>query len=65
MASKRAQKIYIERGAVAETTNDDLRRWTGPSALNVRGIEKVGSSVLQLSAITHNLIRWIAPGGPQ
>lgn len=64
MASKRAQRIYIERGAVAETINGDLRRWRGLSAFNVRGIEKV-SSVVLWSAITHNLIRWIALGGPQ
>jgi transposase len=63
MATKRAQRIYVERGAVAETINGDLRRWRGFSAFNVKGIEKV-SCVALWSAITHNLIRWIALGGP-
>ncbi len=64
MASKRAQRIYVERGAVAETINGDLRRWRGLSAFNVKGIRKV-SCVVLWSAITHNLVRWIALGGPQ
>lgn len=62
MATKQAKAIYIERGAVAETVNADLRRWRGLTFFNVRGLKKVKCAAMW-SAITYNLIRWIALGG--
>jgi transposase len=61
MGTESAKRIYMQRGAVAERTNADLRLHRGLDRLNVRGLAKVKSVVL-LAALTFNVLRMIAPG---
>ena len=58
MDSDEAQKIYRERAATAECVNAHARRY-GLRQLLVRGSHKV-LSVLLLTAIAHDILRWIA-----
>jgi transposase len=59
MGTESAKRIYLQRGAVAERTNADLRGHRGLDRLNVRGLAKVKSVVL-LAALTFNLLRMIS-----
>jgi hypothetical protein len=61
MGTDEAKAIYKQRAATAETVNADLRTWRGLDRFRVRGSDKVRSVVLW-SAITYNLMRWIAVG---
>jgi transposase len=61
MGTSEAKEIYKQRAATAETVNADLRTWRGLDRFRVRGRDKVLSVVLW-SAITYNLMRWIAAG---
>jgi hypothetical protein len=61
MGTESAKRIYMQRGAVAERTNADLRGHRGLDRLNVRGLAKVKSVVL-LAALTFNLLRMISEG---
>jgi transposase len=61
MGTPEAKEIYKQRAATAETVNADLRTWRGLDRFRVRGRGKVLSVVLW-SAITYNLMRWIAVG---
>jgi transposase len=61
MGTDEAKAIYKQRAATAETVNADLRTWRGLDRFRVRGSGKVRSVVLW-SAITYNLMRWIAAG---
>lgn len=61
MGTAEAKAIYKQRAATAETVNADLRTWRGLDRFRVRGRGKVRSVVLW-SAITYNLMRWIAAG---
>lgn len=61
MGTESAKRIYVQRGAVAERTNADLRGHRGLDRLNVRGLAKVKSVVL-LAALTFNVLRMIAAG---
>lgn len=61
MGTEDAKRIYIQRGAVAERTNADLRLHRGLDRLNVRGLTKVKSVVL-LAALTFNVLRMISAG---
>lgn len=61
MGTESAKRIYVERGAVAERTNADLRVHRGLDCLNVRGLRKVKSVVL-LAALAFNALRMIAEG---
>lgn len=61
MGTESAKRIYVERGALAERTNADLRVHRGLDRLNVRGMAKVKSVVL-LAALTFNALRMIAEG---
>jgi len=61
MGTDEAKDIYKQRAATAETVNADLRTWRGLDRFRVRGRGKVLSVVLW-SAITYNLMRWIAAG---
>lgn len=58
MGTESAKRIYIQRGAVAERTNADLRLHRGLDRLNVRGLAKVKSVVL-LAALTFNVLRML------
>lgn len=58
MASARARAIYKDRGATAERTNADLKRWRGLDSLPVRGLDKV-LCVALWSAVAFNLMRWV------
>lgn len=59
MGTESAKRIYVQRGAVAERTNADLRVHRGLDRLNVRGLPKVRAVVL-LAALTFNAARIIA-----
>lgn len=61
MGTKEAKRIYVQRAAVAERTNADLRGHRGLDRLNVRGLVKVKAVVL-LAALTFNALRMIAEG---
>lgn len=61
MGTESAKRIYLQRGAVAERTNADLRGHRGLDRLNVRGLAKVKAVVL-LAALTFNVLRMIAAG---
>jgi transposase len=61
MGTESAKRIYVQRGAVAERTNADLRLHRGLDRLNVRGLAKVKSVVL-FAALTFNVLRMIASG---
>jgi transposase len=61
MGTDAAKEIYKERAATAETVNADLRTWRGLDRFAVRGSAKVSTIVLW-SAITYNIMRWIAAG---
>lgn len=61
MGTESAKRIYVQRGAVAERTNADLRGHRRLDRLNVRGLVKVKSVVL-LAALTFNLLRMISEG---
>lgn len=56
MGTKKAQAIYAERAATAETVNADLRTWRGMRQFTVRGIPKVRCIAL-LAALMHNVLR--------
>jgi transposase len=58
METEEAQEIYKGRAATSECVNAHARRY-GLTQLLVRGADKV-LTVLFLTAITHNLLRWIA-----
>lgn len=62
MGEAEAKEIYKERAATAECVNAKCRSLYGLQQFNVRGIDKV-SSVVLLTAITHNLLRWIGLAG--
>lgn len=62
MGEAQAKEIYKERAATAECVNAKCRSQYGLQQFNVRGIDKVSSAVL-LTAITHNLLRWIGLAG--
>lgn len=59
MGTAKAKKIYKERAATAERVNADLRMWRGVNLLSVRGTTKV-LCVALMSAITYNVLRWMA-----
>jgi transposase len=61
MGTEEAKRIYVQRAAVAERTNADLRGHRRLDRLNVRGLAKVKSVVL-LAALTFNALRMIAGG---
>lgn len=61
MKTEDAKRIYVQRGAVAERTNADLRVHRGLDRLNVTGLLKVKSVVL-LAALTYNVLRLISAG---
>lgn len=61
MGSADAKRIYVQRGALAERTNADLRVHRRLDRLNVRGLTKVKTVVL-LAAISFNVMRLIASG---
>ncbi len=61
MGTEDAKRIYVQRSAVAERTNADLRGHRGLDRLNVRGLAKVKPVVL-LAAVTFNALRMIAEG---
>ena len=61
MKTDSAKRIYLQRGAVAERTNADLRMHRRLDRLNVTGLVKVKSVVL-LAALTYNVLRMIAIG---
>ena len=58
METEEAQEVYKGRAATSECVNAHARRY-GLTQLLVRGADKV-LTVLFLTAITHNLLRWIA-----
>jgi len=58
MATEGGQQFYRLRAATAEWANAQLRQH-GLRSLTVRGLEKV-QSVMLLTVITHNLLRWMA-----
>jgi len=61
MGTAEAKAIYKARAATAETVNGDLRTWRGLDRLAVRGSPKVLCIALW-SAVTYNVLRWIAAG---
>ncbi len=61
MGTEDAKRIYVQRSAVAERTNADLRGHRRLDRLNVRGLAKVKPVVL-LAALTFNALRMIAEG---
>lgn len=61
MGSADAKRVYVQRGALAERTNADLRVHRRLDRLNVRGLTKVKTVVL-LAAISFNVMRLIASG---
>ena len=61
MKTEDAKRIYVQRGAVAERTNADLRVHRRLGRLNVTGLIKVKSVVL-LAALTYNVLRMISAG---
>jgi transposase len=61
MGTEEAKRVYVQRAAVAERTNADLRGHRRLDRLNVRGIVKVKAVVL-LAALTFNALRMIAGG---
>lgn len=62
MGSAEAKEIYKDRAATAECVNAKFRSMYGMQQFRVRGIDKV-TSVALLTAITHNLFRWIGLTG--
>ncbi len=58
MATAEAKAVYKTRGALAEWANAQVRH-LGVSQFTVRGIAKV-TAVMLLTAVTHNLLRWLA-----
>jgi transposase len=62
MKSEEGKRIYVQRGALAERTNADLRGHRKLDRLNVRGLAKVKAVVL-LGALAFNLIRLAQVGG--
>jgi transposase len=63
MKSEDARRIYVQRGALAERTNAELRVHRGLDRLNVRGLAKVKTVVL-LGALALNLMKLLSIGGP-
>jgi hypothetical protein len=63
MKTDEAKRIYVQRGALAERTNADLRGHRRLDRLNVRGLTKVKAVVL-LGALALNLMKLISIGGP-
>ena len=61
MKTEEAKRIYVQRGAVAERTNADLRVHRRLDRMNVTGLVKVKSVVL-LAALTYNVLRLISTG---
>jgi hypothetical protein len=61
MKTEEAKRIYVQRGAVAERTNADLRVHRRLDRMNVTGLAKVKSVVL-LAALTYNVLRLISAG---
>jgi transposase len=61
MKTEEAKRIYVQRGAVAERTNADLRAHRRLDRMNVTGLVKVKSVVL-LAALTYNVLRLISTG---
>lgn len=59
MGTAEAKQIYKERAATAECVNAQCRTVHGLQQFTVRGLSKVGCVVL-LTAIAHNLLRWLA-----
>lgn len=63
MGSAEGQQIYKERAATIERVNADVRTHRTLDRMVVRGRSKVLSIALW-NALTFNLLRWIALGGP-
>lgn len=61
MGTQRAQEVYKERAATAETVNADLRTWRGLGRIPVRGLGKALCIALW-SAITYDLLRAFSLG---
>jgi hypothetical protein len=61
MGTQEAKRIYVQRGALAERTNADLRVHRRLDRLNVRGLEKVKAVVL-LAALSLNLMKLVGTG---
>lgn len=62
MGEAEAKEIYKDRAATAECVNAKCRSLYGMQQFNVRGIDNVTCVVL-LTAIAHNLLRWIGLAG--
>jgi transposase len=62
MGTDAGKQRYKERAATAETTNADCRLHRGLQQFNVRGQGKV-LCVALWTAVTVNVLRWIATGG--
>lgn len=63
MSTDDAKRIYVQRGALAERTNAELRTQRGLDRLNVRGLAKVTSVVL-LGALALNIMKLISMSWP-
>lgn len=63
MNSEDGKRIYVQRGALAERTNADLREHRRLDRLKVRGLAKVKAVVL-LGALALNLMKLLSVGGP-
>jgi hypothetical protein len=63
MGTKRAKRIYVQRGVLAERTNADLRGHRGLDRLIIRGLAKV-NTVVRLAALNFNLLGILAEGVP-
>lgn len=63
MKGEDGKRVYLQRAALAERTNADLRGHRRLDRLSVRGLEKVKAVVL-LAALSFNLMRLLALAGP-
>lgn len=63
MGTPQAKEIYKQRCSTVETVNADAREHRGLDAFVVRGLKKVRCVVLWF-AITYNILRLLAVGGP-
>jgi IS5 family transposase len=61
MKDEDGKRVYMQRAALAERTNADLRGHRRLDRLNVRGLVKVKAVVL-LGALAFNLTRLLAAG---
>jgi Transposase DDE domain len=63
MNTEDGKRVYRNRASLAERTNADLRGHRRLDRLNVRGLDKVKAVVL-LAALSFNVMRLLALGGP-